>query len=52
MPKPTLDNKRFLEILKDCCQDGKLDDDKLNNQLCNYFPYDLVFKRRDENENL
>ena len=47
MPKQTLNNKQFLKILKDCCQDGKLDDDKLNNRLSNYFPYDLIFKRRD-----
>ena len=52
MPKTTLNNKQFLNILKNCCQDGKLDDTKLNNQLCNYFPYDFVFKRRDTDEAL
>lgn len=47
MPKRTLDNKEFLKILKNCCKDGKLDDDCLNNSLCAYYPYDLTFKRRD-----
>ena len=44
----TLNNKEFLRILKSACKDGKLDDDYLNNTLSCYYPYDLVFKRRDE----
>ena len=43
MSKPTLDNKQFLQILKNCCKDGKVDDELLNKQLCNYRPYDLIF---------
>ena len=46
MAKQTLTNKEFLRILKNSCKDGKLDDDYLNDCLSNYYPYDLVFKRR------
>ena len=49
MPKPTINSsKEFLQILNKCCENGKLDDEKLNSILSNFFPYDLVFKRRDE----
>lgn len=44
MPKSTLNNKEFLKILKQCCKDGKLNDKMFNNILCNYFPYDIIFK--------
>lgn len=41
----TLDNKQFLEILKQCCdKEGRVNDEMLNNILSNYFPYWLVFK--------
>lgn len=48
MAKQTLNNKQFLKILKKSCKDGKLDDGYLNDCLSNYFPYDLVFKKRGE----
>lgn len=48
MTKSTLNNKQFLKILQQCCKNGKIDDEMLNNMLCNYFPYDIVFKGDDE----
>lgn len=48
MPKSTLNNKEFLKILKMCCKDGKIDDDKMNSILSNYFPYDITFKARGD----
>ena len=48
MVKQTLNNKEFLKILKEACKTGKVDDDYLNNCLSNYYPYDLVFKRRGD----
>lgn len=43
----TLDNEQFLEILKQCCNDDGVDDEMLNNILCNYFPYNLCFHGDD-----
>lgn len=40
----TLTNAEFMEILKKCCSDGHIDDEKFNFVLSNYFPYNLVFK--------
>lgn len=39
-----LTNEQFLEIMKKCCKDGKIDDGKLDHILSNYFPYNLTFK--------
>lgn len=47
MAKQTLTNKEFLKVLKEACKGGKVDDDYLNNYLSYYFPYNLVFKRRE-----
>ena len=40
----TLTNKEFLDILSNCCEDGKVNDEKLNQILGVYFPYNLTFK--------
>lgn len=40
----TLSNKEFLQVLKSCCKDGKIDDEKMNQILGAYFPYNLTFK--------
>ena len=40
----TLTNAEFMDILHKCCSDGKVDDAQLENALCTYFPYNLVFK--------
>lgn len=42
--KKRLNNSEFMEILKKCCSDGHIDDEKFNFVLSNYFPYNLVFK--------
>ena len=39
----TLSNKEFLQVLKSCCKDGKIDDEKMNEILGAYFPYNLTF---------
>ena len=39
-----INNEQFLEIMKNCCKDGKIDDKKMNRILGNFFPYDIVFK--------
>lgn len=39
----TLTNKEFLDILSKCCKDGKIDDEKMNQILGVYFPYNLTF---------
>ena len=40
----TLSNEQFLEIMQQCCKDGKIDDELMNRILSNFFPYDIVFK--------
>ena len=40
----TLTNEEFLKILKEACESEDMDK-YLNNVLCNYFPYSLVFGR-------
>ena len=44
MAKQTLNNKEFLDILSKCCENGKIDDEKMNKILGAYFPYNLTFK--------
>jgi len=39
----TLSNKQFLDILHKCCKDGKIDDERMNEILGAYFPYNLTF---------
>ena len=40
----TLNNKEFMQILKNACKDGKIDDEYLNEVLSVYYPYNLTFK--------
>ena len=40
----TLNNKEFMQILKNACKDGKIDDEYLNEVLGAYYPYNLTFK--------
>lgn len=40
----TLNNKEFMQILKNACKGGKIDDDYLNEVLGAYYPYNLTFK--------
>ena len=39
----TLNNKELLNIVHDCCKDGKRDDERMNERLGAYFPYNLTF---------
>ena len=39
----TLTNKEFLDILHRCCKGGKIDDERMNEILGAYFPYNLTF---------
>ena len=43
----TLTNEDFIFLLKECCTNGKIDDDKLNNILKYYFPYNLTFGKKE-----
>lgn len=43
MSMNTLTNSQFMEILRECCNDGKIDDTKLNQILKCYHPYNLSF---------
>ena len=40
----TLTNKDLLDILSRCCENGKINDKKMNEILGAYFPYNLTFK--------
>ena len=39
----TLNNKEFLDILHHFFKDGKIDDERMNEILGAYFPYNLTF---------
>lgn len=39
-----LDNEDFIKILKSCCKDGVINDEKLDFILSHYSPYNLTFK--------
>lgn len=39
----TLNNKQFMDILSNCCRYGRIDDQKLNQILKDYYPYNLTF---------
>lgn len=40
----TLTSAAFMKIFHACCKDGHLDDEKFEELLSTYYPYNLVFK--------